>query len=148
MSSFMPDLIVTQAIDKLHLKSPIDRRTLNDMVSAGIARLYSFQHDDGGWGWWQDDPSRVFMTSYVVSGLGQAKASWEVDNNTIEKGRNWLKAALAAHPNMVADLRAYLVYALATTGGAPRESLDKTWAVSYTHLDVYKRQGLLQHRPA
>ena len=127
MSSFMPDLIVTQAIDKLHLKSPIDRRTLNDMVSAGIARLYSFQHDDGGWGWWQDDPSRVFMTSYVVSGLGQAKASWEVDNNTIEKGRNWLKAALAAHPNMVADLRAYLVYALATTGGAPRESLDKTW---------------------
>jgi len=69
-------------------QSPIDRRTLNDMVSAGIARLYSFQHDDGGWGWWQDDPSRVFMTSYVVSGLGQAKASWEVDNNTIEKGRN------------------------------------------------------------
>jgi len=43
------------------------------------------------------------------------------------EGPQLLKAALAAHPNMVADLRAYLVYALATTGGAPRESLDKTW---------------------
>ena len=36
MSSFLPDLIVAQAVDKLHLKSPIDRATLNDMVSAGI----------------------------------------------------------------------------------------------------------------
>ena len=26
MSSFLPDLIVAQAVDKLHLKSPIDRR--------------------------------------------------------------------------------------------------------------------------
>jgi uncharacterized protein YfaS (alpha-2-macroglobulin family) len=56
MSSFLPDLIVAQAVDKLHLKSPIDRKTLNDMVQAGLERLYSFQHDDGGWGWWPDDP--------------------------------------------------------------------------------------------
>jgi alpha-2-macroglobulin len=35
MSSFLPDLIVAQAVDKLHLKSPIDRKTLNDMVQAG-----------------------------------------------------------------------------------------------------------------
>ncbi len=42
MSSFLPDLIVAQAVDKLHLKSPIDRETLNDMVNAGIERLYSY----------------------------------------------------------------------------------------------------------
>ena len=42
MSSFLPDLIVAQAIDKLHLKSPIDRTMLNDMVNAGIERLYSY----------------------------------------------------------------------------------------------------------
>ena len=29
---------------------------------------------------------------------------------------------------MIADLRAYTVYALATTGGAPKEALDKAWA--------------------
>jgi uncharacterized protein YfaS (alpha-2-macroglobulin family) len=128
MSSFMPDLIVAQAVDKLHLNSPIDRATLNDMVNAGIERLYSFQHDDGGWGWWPDDPSRVFMTAYVVSGLGQAKdAGRTVDSDRMDKGRAWLVKTLAAHPDMIPDLRAYVVYALATTGGAPKDALDKAW---------------------
>jgi hypothetical protein len=128
MSSFLPDLIVAQAADKLGLKSPIDRTTLNDMVNAGIERLYSFQHDDGGWGWWQDDPSRVFMTAYVVSGLGQARAAgYKVDDQRFSKGRNWLVSTLAAHPEMIPDLRAYVVYALATTRGAPKDALDKVW---------------------
>jgi alpha-2-macroglobulin len=34
---------------------------------------------------------------------------------------------LAAHPDMIPDLRAYTVYALATTGGAPKDALDKAW---------------------
>ena len=129
MSSFLPDLIVSQAIDKLKLKSPIDRKQLDDMVQAGIERLYSFQHDDGGWGWWPDDQSRVFMTAYVVSGLGQAKESGRtIDGDKLNKGREWLQRQLAAHPNMVPDLRAYTVYALATTGGAPKDGLDGAWA--------------------
>ena len=86
MSSFLPDLIVAQAIDKLHLKSPIDRKTLIDMVNAGLERLYSYQHDDGGWGWWPYDPSRVFMTAYVVSGLGDAqRTGYQLDANRAEQ---------------------------------------------------------------
>ena len=141
MSSFLPDVIVAQAVDKLHIKSPIDRTELNLMVRAGLDRLYSYQHDDGGWGWWPDDTSRVFMTAYVVSGLGQAQsAGYAIDsaktyvNGTLtvqpvhlEKGRAWLQAALAAHPDMIPDLRAYVVYALATTGGAPKDELDDAW---------------------
>ncbi len=129
MSSFLPDLIVAQAIDKLHIKSPIDRKTLNDEVSAGLERLYSYQHDDGGWGWWQDDPSLVFMTAYVVSGLGQAKAAgYTIDDERLTNARNWLVSTLAAHPDMIPDLRAYTVYALATTGGAPKDALDRAWS--------------------
>jgi uncharacterized protein YfaS (alpha-2-macroglobulin family) len=128
MSSFLPDLIVSQAIGKLNLKSPIDKKQLDDMVQAGIERLYSFQHDDGGWGWWPDDQSRVFMTAYVVSGLGQAKdAGRTIDDDKLNKGRTWLQKTLAAHPNMIPDLRAYTVYALATTGGAPKDALDRAW---------------------
>jgi alpha-2-macroglobulin len=128
MSSFLPDVIVAQAVDKLHLKSPIDRKQLNDMVAAGLERLVSYQHDDGGWGWWQDDPSLVFMTAYVVSGLGQAKdAGYAVDATRLDNARNWLLSTLAAHPDMIPDLRAYAVYALATTGGVPKSALDKTW---------------------
>ena len=129
MSSFLPDLIVAQAVDRLHIQSPIDRKTLNDMVSAGIGRLYGFQHDDGGWGWWQEDSSRVFMTAYVVSGLGQASgAGYKIDADRMSKGRAWLQSTLAAHPEMIPDLRAYVVFALATTGGAPKEALDAAWA--------------------
>jgi uncharacterized protein YfaS (alpha-2-macroglobulin family) len=129
MSSFLPDLIVAQAVDRLHIKSPIDRKTLNDEVSAGLERLSSYQHDDGGWGWWQDDPSLVFMTAYVVSGLGQAKqAGYTIDDDRLNNARNWLLKTLAAHPDMIPDLRAYTVYALATTGGAPKDALDRTWA--------------------
>jgi uncharacterized protein YfaS (alpha-2-macroglobulin family) len=128
MSSFLPDVIVSQAVDKLHVKSPIDRKTLNDMVAAGLERLASYQHDDGGWGWWQDDPSLVFMTAYVVSGLGQAKeAGFTIDDSRLNNARNWLLSMLNAHPNMIPDLRAYAVYAVATTGGAPKNALDKTW---------------------
>jgi uncharacterized protein YfaS (alpha-2-macroglobulin family) len=75
MSSFLPDLITIQAIDKLHVSSPTDRKTMDTMVKAGLERLKSYQHDDGGWGWWPDDSSRVFMTAYVVNGLGQAKSA-------------------------------------------------------------------------
>lgn len=129
MSSFLPDLMVAQAIDRLHVSSPIDHKTLDDMVKAGLERLKSYQHDDGGWGWWPDDPSRVFMTAYVVSGLGQAKsAGYAVDAGEGNKGRAWLLSALAAHPDMLPDLRAYVVYALATTGGAPADALEKVWA--------------------
>ena len=128
MSSFLPDLIVAQAVDKLHLKSPIERATLNDMVNAGMERLNSFQHDDGGWGWWPDDPSRVFMTAYVVSGLGQAKdAGYKIEEYRLNRGRQWLYSALKAHPDMIPDLRAYVVYALATTGGAPKDAIDQAW---------------------
>src|SRR5208283_4385726 len=110
-------------------KSPIDRKTLIDMVSAGLERLYSYQHDDGGWGWWPDDPSRVFMTAYVVSGLGDAqRTGYQVDANRANNGRRWLIATLAAHPDMIPDLRAYAVYALATTGTAPKDALEKAWS--------------------
>ena len=128
MSSFLPDLIVAQAVDRLHLKSPIDRKTLDDMVHAGLDRLASYQHDDGGWGWWPDDASRVFMTAYVVSGMGQAKdAGYTVDGERLNKGRAWLVSMLSAHPDMLPGLRAYTVYALATTGSAPKDALDKAW---------------------
>jgi hypothetical protein len=63
------------------------------------------------------------MTAYVVSGLGQAKAAgYKIDDDRRTlKGRAWLQSTLAAHPDMIPDLRAYVVYALATTGGAPPE---------------------------
>ncbi len=68
------------------------------------------------------------MTAYVVSGMGQAKdAGYKIDDDRLNKGRAWLQSMLASHPDMIPDLRAYTVYALATTGGAAKDALDKAW---------------------
>ncbi|MGA7651171.1 MAG: MG2 domain-containing protein [Terracidiphilus sp.] len=128
MSSFLPDVIMAHTLDLLKLKSPIDRATLNDMVKAGLDKLNGLEHDDGGWGWWPDDQSRVFMTAYVVSGLAQARdAGYAIDESRLQKGRAWLAQALSKYPNMIPDLRAYVVYALATTGGAEKEAIETAW---------------------
>jgi alpha-2-macroglobulin len=73
MSSFLPDVIVAQAVDKLHLKSPIDRATLNDMVNAALSGSTASSTTMAAGAGGPTIQSRVFMTAYVVSGLGQAK---------------------------------------------------------------------------
>lgn len=128
MSSFVPDVVAAHVLDALKVKSPLNRAVLNDQVKAGLEKLYGFQHEDGGWGWWADDDSRVFMTAYVVSGLAEAqKAGYPIETERLTKGRAWLEKALSAHANMLPDLRAYVVFAMATSGGAPRAAVEKAW---------------------
>ena len=72
MSSFLPNIVVAETLKKLNLTGRIDPADLNLKVDAGLERLADLQHDDGGWGWWKEDDSRVFMTAYVVAGLAEA----------------------------------------------------------------------------
>jgi len=117
MSSFLPDIIVKDAVHTLGLRSELDEAALQEKIQAGLERLYSFQHPDGGWGWWQTDESHPFMTAYVVAGLVQARATGtQVNQEAIDKGVQWLKKELAADSKLTADFRAYLVYALTVAG--------------------------------
>jgi uncharacterized protein YfaS (alpha-2-macroglobulin family) len=61
-------------IERWH-NAVFDSRVLNKMVAAGLARIREYQHGDGGWGWWKDDPSDPWMTAYVLYGLIQAKGA-------------------------------------------------------------------------
>ncbi|NIM07123.1 MAG: hypothetical protein GTN69_04815, partial [Armatimonadetes bacterium] len=73
MSAFLPDVVVAGALKELKISNPKLERELPKMVQKGLNRLYRFQHDDGGWGWWRYDDSDPWMTSYVVFGLLIAK---------------------------------------------------------------------------
>ena len=42
------------------------------MIEVGLQRLYDMQHANGAWGWWKDSPDDVWMTAYVLAGLGEA----------------------------------------------------------------------------
>jgi uncharacterized protein YfaS (alpha-2-macroglobulin family) len=132
MSSFLPDITVQQAVRDLHLKTPIDTAALNQKVRAGLERLYGFQHEDGGWGWWQTDVSHPFMTAYVVAGLVQARtAGVEINQDAVQKGAEWLARSIG-DTHLAPDLRAYMGYALVLAGQAGRAPL----------ADIYARRDL------
>jgi alpha-2-macroglobulin len=139
MSSFLPNIVVAKAMKELKLQSTVDTPELEKKIEAGMARLKDFQHDDGGWGWWKEDESQVFMTAYVVSGFGQARdAGYDPGANSLNRALDYLHAALAQHPNMREDLRAYVVYALALNNSAKPNELQDAWTAR-SHMNT---QGL------
>ena len=130
MSSFLPDVLVSDALKKLGVKSNVDPVVLNKQVQSGLDRLYNYHHPDGGWGWWQTDDSSAFMTAYVLSGLTQAKsAGYEVKGDMIDSGRAWLLKEFAKSQNVRTDLRAYMAYALVVSGTDSNSTvLDPVWS--------------------
>ena len=128
MSSFLPDIIVADAIKQLGLKPAMDETELKKKIEAGLKRLYDFQHDDGGWGWWQTDESHVFMSTYVLAGLSQAKQiGYDVDPVRLAKAQAWVRHTFDADPRINADLRAYMAYSLALSGVRDKAVLDSVW---------------------
>jgi alpha-2-macroglobulin len=126
MSSFLPNIVVKDALHGLNLKADLDEAALQEKIHAGLDRLYSFQHEDGGWGWWETDDSHPFMTAYVVAGLVQARmGGTQVRQDVIDRGAAWLKKEFAADPKLAADLRAYIVYSLAVAGQADGAALNQ-----------------------
>ncbi|MEO7651395.1 MAG: alpha-2-macroglobulin family protein, partial [Bryobacteraceae bacterium] len=89
MSSFLPNIVVTQALKELNITTKVDRTLLEKKVKAGMDRLFDFQHEDGGWGWWKTDESDLFLTTYVISGLAQARAAgYTVKPEALNNGTN------------------------------------------------------------
>lgn len=116
MSSFLPNILVAQAVKELGLSAPPPSVELETKIAAGLQRLYQFQHEDGGWGWWETDQTHPFMTAYVVAGLAQARASgYAVDEDRLERGRESLVQQINENPRAVPDIRAYMIYSLETS---------------------------------
>ena len=134
MSSFLPNVIVSQALKDVKTTSIRNNNDLAKKVKKGMDRLYAFQHDDGGWGWWKDDQSDPFMTAYVVSGLTWAKqGDYDVSDDRIGKGREKLKQMLDAgktEAGTVIDLetRAFMVYALEESGGSEGRHVEMVFS--------------------
>ncbi|MBI1878967.1 MAG: alpha-2-macroglobulin, partial [Chloroflexi bacterium] len=51
VSRFLPNILTYRAYQKLELENPDLTQKLPDLVNAGLQRLNSQQHVDGGWGW-------------------------------------------------------------------------------------------------
>jgi len=137
MSRFMPTAIVAKTLHELGLEPedvmgkvyggiepetadqthPDGRKALqqmNAMIKEGLNRLYDFQHEDGGWGWWKEGASDRFMSAYVVWGLVLARdAGIDIRQNVLEKGVRFLDLELVEQEN-APDMQAWMLHALST----------------------------------
>ncbi|HWI17679.1 MAG TPA: alpha-2-macroglobulin family protein, partial [Vicinamibacterales bacterium] len=118
VSSFLPNLLVTRALTELKL-APTERLSaLDRQVSAGVQRLYDFQHDDGGWGWWKGDANHPFMTAYALWGLEESRrAGVKVDAGRIANGARQLARLYMRYPRVEPDLKVYEAYVLQRAAG-------------------------------
>lgn len=103
---------------KLPSVSSYTTKQLEQIVSDGIQRLVSQQHSDGGWGWWQDNPSDPFMTAYALQALVEAKKDkFTVPSQTTDRASAYLLGELS-HPGINTQLnnQAFMVYVLSQNG--------------------------------
>ncbi|MGH9387912.1 MAG: alpha-2-macroglobulin family protein, partial [Vicinamibacterales bacterium] len=126
LSSFLPNLLVTRTLTELKL-APTERLSaLDRQVTSGLQRLYDYQHDDGGWGWWKADQNHPFMTAYALWGLDEARrAGVKVNAFRIGNGVRALARLYASYPRAEPDLKAYEAYVL------QRASADRPEIVWY-----------------
>lgn len=131
LSSFVPNLTVLHALSDMQLTPTERMRSLDRQVSDGLTRLYDYQHDDGGWGWWKTDQNHPFMTAYAVDGLIDARANGvEVEGWRISNGARALQALWTEYPRALPDLKAYEAYVLARAeaeGFNLTAALDELW---------------------
>ncbi|HSE16636.1 MAG TPA: MG2 domain-containing protein [Pyrinomonadaceae bacterium] len=130
MSSFLPNIIVSQTLKEFKSASIRNSNDLKKKVERGRNRLYAFQHGDGGWGWWKSDNSDPFMTAYVIDGLTLAKqAGYEIDDGRVARGREWLQATLDAPDSRKdPDTQALMIYVLTESGGVDSRYIEKLFA--------------------
>lgn len=139
MSRALPNAVVGRALNQLGVTNPTLQADLPAKVNAGLQKLYGYQHNDGGWGWWYDDSTNDYQTAWVVFGLAvMADAGYEVDSGVIERGVTWLNENLS---NMDQRTRAYALYSMAAAG-QPNGSASLALLDDLAELDTFSQAGL------
>ncbi len=133
MSRFLPDIFVQRTLRLSGRTQSASDRALRQrlpiMVRDGLSRLYRFQHDSGGWGWWEADGGDPWMTAYVLYGLAQARdEGYAVSGEVLSRGREAATKLLkngaieklpAWQQSNAENTRAFLLYALALSADSP-----------------------------
>jgi uncharacterized protein YfaS (alpha-2-macroglobulin family) len=143
MSRALPNAVVGRAFRQLGAGKSTANPDLPGLINAGLQRLYGYQHDDGGWGWWFDDDTDDYQTAWVVFGLSvTAEAGYEVDPQVIERGAEYITRVLQrVGGDMDVRTRAYALYSLAYAGyGDLTASLDLY--EEQRSLDAFSRAAL------
>lgn len=146
LSRFVPAMVAAKTIEELKLPAPDAAKELPEIVKAARSTLYSYQHSDGGWGWWPDDNSDPYMTAYAVYGLSLAKESgYEIERERILQGLRAMQNYFASSDSP--DGRAYMMLAYATAIDVWKIDVNKELggaALEYPNA-VYEFRGKLSN---
>jgi uncharacterized protein YfaS (alpha-2-macroglobulin family) len=152
MSRFLPAAVVARTVEKLGLgRARLAGKDLDDVTAKGMARLYDFQHSDGGWGWWKDGSSDDYMTAYVVWGFSVARdGGLKVNTSAVDRAVSWLERELVKNENQWND-QAWMLHAMSAWRGKPSAAEKRAYDDVWTHrerLTAYSRAllALTAHR--
>lgn len=123
ISSFLPNVLTTQAMQAAGLSDPELEAKLKEQVGVALQRIYSWQNPDGGWGWWSREKSDPLTSAYVLLGLVEAQdARYTVNRTVIERGLNYLRIQIEPITGLkdpyLVNRQAFLLYVLARAGKA------------------------------
>ncbi len=141
-----------------YAQSPVfNTEYMNEVIAKSLRRIASMQNGDGGWGWWKDEQSSPYLTSYVCYSLSMAAESdIAVDQNMHQRGLNWLQNWennwLGDPLWNVSEARAYSAYVLslkkmqakikpAEDDKRPGELIERLWE-GRDKLNVYGKSLL------
>jgi len=114
MSRMMPNAVVNRLVQELDIEAPEIARQLPDMMALGLQKIYSYQHEDGSWGYWSGGKN-VYITAYVLQGLTMLQqGGYEIDQAVMDRGFVWLEANNRLESDI--RIRAYAPYVLAING--------------------------------
>jgi len=92
ISRFTPLIVVNDSLKKIGAVNPFEKE-MPAIIDAGLARLYRFQHADGGWLWYEYGKSSYRISTLVLEGLIEAHAQGIlVDHNAIHRGAEFVSA--------------------------------------------------------
>jgi uncharacterized protein YfaS (alpha-2-macroglobulin family) len=137
MSRFLPAVYVRNLLGsgRFSLEKDVADK-LPKVLDEGLKRLYDFQHEDGGWGWWKEDPSDPYMTAYVVYGLALAqKSGVKVNREVMDRGVNALQELAKKAP--VSSLP--YVYRTLTLSAKTDSSVEKKIEAAWRQLQPSER---------
>ena len=147
MSRLLPSVVADQAYRELGLTNPRGAE-LPEIVATGLQKLYGFQHEDGGWGWFYDDTGGAALTAYVLLGLDAvADAGYAVDAQVVERGFVYLDSVLSLTlpvqnlPVQAADVLAFAHYVKAMSGRADMPAM-LALAANSKQLDAFSLANL------
>ena len=135
--------IETNSAGATHPDGKQNLDAMDQMTQASLERLYSFQHGDGGWGWWKDDDSDHWMSAYVVWGLALARdAGVKIRPDVLLHGVRYLDLHLVDEKENE-DMQSFMLHALASChphkiNKFQQAAFDNLWQ-NHDQLNAYTR---------